>query len=57
MDASEFAAMSLFDGHELQGVFYVDQGASGTAIDAEVYQQFKELVQPLARQVKHAAQS
>jgi hypothetical protein len=57
MDASEFAAMSLFDGHELQGVFYVDQGASGTAIDAEVYQQFKELVQPLARQVKHVAQS
>ena len=39
-----FAAMSLFDAHQLVGVFYVDGGAAGQAMAAGTYQCFKEQV-------------
>jgi hypothetical protein len=36
--------MSLYLGHRLVGVFYVDNGRSGRAIDDTSYHRFKELV-------------
>ena len=41
---SEFAIMSLYLGHRLAGVFYVDNGRSGRPIDETSYHRFKELV-------------
>jgi len=41
---NEFAIMSLYLGHRLAGVFYVDNGRSGRAIDDTGYHRFKELV-------------
>lgn len=41
---SEFAVMSLYLGHRLVGVFYVDNSRSGRAIDDTSYHRFKELV-------------
>ena len=41
---SEFAIMSLYLGHRLAGVFYVDNGRSGRDIDDTSYHRFKELV-------------
>lgn len=41
---SEFAVMSLYLGHRLAGVFYVDNSRSGRAIDDTNYHRFKELV-------------
>lgn len=40
----EFALMTLFGGHKLSGVFYVDNAASGRAIDDATYHRFKDLV-------------
>ncbi|POZ61123.1 HDOD domain-containing protein [Chromobacterium alticapitis] len=40
----EFALMTLFGGHKLSGVFYVDNAASGRAIDDKTYHRFKDLV-------------
>ncbi|HJV06035.1 MAG TPA: HDOD domain-containing protein [Chromobacteriaceae bacterium] len=45
----EFAVMTLFAGHELAGVFYVDNGNSGTAITQDHYLKFKECVTLLTR--------
>jgi len=42
--------MPLFRGHQLIGVFYIDQGSSGAAIEAAIYIRFKELVMRLAPQ-------
>ena len=46
---SEFAVMTLYTGHTLNGVFYVDNGNSGRAIEPETYHRFKDLVTRLAR--------
>ncbi|WP_434627345.1 HDOD domain-containing protein [Chromobacterium sp. CV08] len=40
----EFALMTLFGGHKLSGVFYVDNARSGRAIDDGTYHRFKDLV-------------
>lgn len=40
----EFAAMTVFAGRQLLGVFYVDTPAGDGAIDPATYQHFKELV-------------
>ncbi|WP_024302814.1 HDOD domain-containing protein [Pseudogulbenkiania sp. MAI-1] len=45
----EFAVMTLYTGHTLSGVFYVDNGNSGRAIDPDTYHRFKDLVTRLAR--------
>ena len=41
---SEFALITLFVGHALSGVFYVDNGHSGQVIDEDSYHRFKDLV-------------
>ncbi|WP_337883184.1 HDOD domain-containing protein [Chromobacterium haemolyticum] len=41
---NEFALITLFVGHALSGVFYVDNGHSGQAIDEDSYHRFKDLV-------------
>ncbi|BEV71005.1 MULTISPECIES: HDOD domain-containing protein [unclassified Paludibacterium] len=43
----EFAAMTVFSGHQLVGVFFVDYGDEQIHLDASVYQRFKELVAAL----------
>ncbi|MBI3143830.1 MAG: HDOD domain-containing protein [Pseudogulbenkiania sp.] len=45
----EFAVMTLFTAHTLNGVFYVDNGVSGRAIDPDTYHRFKDLVTRLPR--------
>jgi len=50
IDGGEFAVMPLFRGHQLIGVFYIDQGSSGAAIEAAIYIRVKELVMRLAPQ-------
>ena len=40
----EFAVMTLYTGHTLNGVFYVDNGNSGRVIDPDTYHRFKDLV-------------
>ncbi|OWY40553.1 histidine kinase [Xenophilus sp. AP218F] len=40
----EFALMTLFSGHHLSGVFYVDNPRSGRAIDEPTYHRFKDLI-------------
>ncbi|WP_293764161.1 HDOD domain-containing protein [uncultured Aquitalea sp.] len=44
----EFAVMTLFAGHRLAGVFYVDNGRSNKVIDETIYHRFKELVARLS---------
>jgi hypothetical protein len=41
---SDFAIMSVFAGHELAGVFYADNPASGRPIDPNTYAKFKALI-------------
>ncbi|MDF0605041.1 HDOD domain-containing protein [Neisseriaceae bacterium TC5R-5] len=41
---SEFAIMTLFSGHSLSGVFYVDHGHAGPPISEQSYHHFKDLV-------------
>ncbi|MFB9158222.1 HDOD domain-containing protein [Chromobacterium violaceum] len=45
----EFALMTLFGGHKLSGVFYVDNARSGRSIDDATYHRFKDLVSRLAQ--------
>ncbi|UTH73867.1 HDOD domain-containing protein [Chromobacterium sp. IIBBL 290-4] len=44
----EFALMTLFGGHTLSGVFYVDNAVSGREIDDQTYHRFKEMITRLA---------
>ncbi|TDR73818.1 HDOD domain-containing protein [Paludibacterium purpuratum] len=44
LDGDAFAAMAIFTGHQLVGVFYVDYADEPRELDAEIYQRFKELV-------------
>ncbi|WP_289830060.1 histidine kinase [Crenobacter oryzisoli] len=48
-EAHEFAAMALFAGPTLAGVFYVDNARSGRPIDESDYQRFKALVASATR--------
>jgi len=48
MPGGEFAVMTLFAEHQLQGVFYADNGEDGGAIGEDVYRRFKELVMRLS---------
>ncbi|WP_047243211.1 HDOD domain-containing protein [Chromobacterium subtsugae] len=48
----EFALMTLFGGHKLSGVFYVDNARSGRGIDDATYHRFKDLVTRLT-QMQH----
>ncbi|CUA84475.1 hypothetical protein Ga0061063_2096 [Gulbenkiania indica] len=41
---SDFALLTLFSGQTLAGVFYVDHGNSGRAIDEDSYHGFKSLI-------------
>ncbi|WP_046156374.1 HDOD domain-containing protein [Chromobacterium vaccinii] len=45
----EFALMTLFGGHRLGGVFYVDNARTGRAIDDATYHRFKDLISRLAQ--------
>ncbi|AXE31488.1 histidine kinase [Chromobacterium phragmitis] len=45
----EFALMTLFGGHRLSGVFYVDNARTGRVIDDSTYHRFKDLVTRLAQ--------
>ncbi|MBV8646726.1 HDOD domain-containing protein [Paludibacterium sp.] len=44
MAGGAFAAMTVFTGHQLVGVFYVDYGDEPVTLDADIYQHFKEIV-------------
>jgi hypothetical protein len=44
LTGGEFAAMSVFDGHQLVGVFFVDDADEAGTVDPVRYQRFKECV-------------
>jgi hypothetical protein len=47
LGGGSFAAMSVFDGHQLVGVLFVDSTDESVEIDQESYQRFKECVMRL----------